>query len=62
MNVLNPIMRIESQFMDAVPKSFRNHTPVVTHQQLVDYLKELSLPLRCCIPIRTSLAAGCGSA
>jgi peptide/nickel transport system ATP-binding protein len=44
MSVLNPVVHIESQFMDAVPASYRELNDRVTHADLVAYLKELDLP------------------
>jgi len=45
MSVLNPVVRVENQFYDAVPKSDpRRRDRKALREQLVQYLRELDLP------------------
>lgn len=43
MSVLNPVLRIEGQFFDAVPKSYRARNKRTIREDLIRYLKELDL-------------------
>ena len=45
MSVLNPVIRIESQFFDAVPKSNRLKGKKDIRERVAAYLKELDLPV-----------------
>lgn len=45
MSVLNPVMRIENQFFDAVSRFHRAGNREQIRQQVADYLQELDLPV-----------------
>jgi len=45
MSVLNPVIRIESQFFDAVPKNQRLKGKQAIRERVAAYLKELELPV-----------------
>ncbi len=45
MSVLNPVIRIESQFFDAITKKHGMTDKKATRQRIADYLKELDLPV-----------------
>ncbi len=45
MSVLNPVIRIESQFFDAVPKNHRLKGKQAIRERVAAYLKELELPV-----------------
>ena len=44
MSVLNPVMRIESQIVDALPRRLRRQGRGALRQRLVEFLEELALP------------------
>jgi len=45
MSVLNPVMRVENQFFDAVSRFHRAGSREQIRQQVADYLQELDLPV-----------------
>ncbi len=45
MSVLNPVIRIENQFFDAVPKNHRLKGKRAIREEVAAYLKELELPV-----------------
>jgi peptide/nickel transport system ATP-binding protein len=45
MSVLNPVVRIENQFFDAVAKSHQLTDKKVLRERIAEYLKELELPV-----------------
>jgi peptide/nickel transport system ATP-binding protein len=45
MSVLNPVVRIENQFFDAVPKSYEIQDRNIIRERVAGYLKELELPV-----------------
>ncbi|MDQ6673553.1 MAG: ABC transporter ATP-binding protein [Chloroflexota bacterium] len=44
MSVLNPVLRIDGQFFDAIPKSYRQRDRRTIRTDLVEYLRNLDLP------------------
>lgn len=45
MSVLNPVVRIENQFFDAVPKNYEIQDRNIIRERVAGYLKELELPV-----------------
>ncbi len=45
MSVLNPVVKIENQFFDAITKKHEKISKQVMRQRIADYLKELDLPV-----------------
>lgn len=45
MSVLNPVVRIENQFFDAVPKDYEIQDRTIIRDRVAGYLKELELPV-----------------
>ncbi len=58
MSVLNPVMRIENQFFDAVSRFHRAGNREQIRQQVADYLQELDLPVEVLKAYQHQLSGG----